>query len=81
MIPLFSFRSYHPLSFYQMQKTGNENKEEELQQKRDAQTEADKSSTIRGFFGPINKNKRLDTQITHRRPADVFIIYDRPYVG
>ena len=29
--------------------------------KRDAQTEADKSSTIRGFFGPINKNKRLDS--------------------
>ena len=44
-----------------MQKTDNENKEEELQQKRNAQTEADKSSTIRGFFGPINKNKRLDS--------------------
>ena len=44
-----------------MQKTDNENKEEELQQKRYAQTEADKSSTKRGFFGPINKNKRLDS--------------------
>ena len=41
-----------------MQKTDNENKEEELQQKRDAQTEAEKSSTIRGFFGPINKKQK-----------------------
>ena len=30
-----------------MQKTDNENKEEELQEKRDAQTEADQSSTIK----------------------------------
>ena len=44
-----------------MQKPDDKNIEEELQQKRDAQAEADKSSTIRGFFGSINKNKRLDS--------------------
>ena len=44
-----------------MQKVDNENKEKKLQEKRNAQAEADKSNTIRRYFGPINKNKRLDS--------------------
>ena len=44
-----------------MQKVDNENKEKKLQEKRNAQAEADLSSTIRRYFGPINKNKRLDS--------------------
>ena len=42
-------------------KAENENKDEKLQQKRDSQTEANKSSTIRGLFWPININKRLNS--------------------
>ena len=61
IIPLFSFSSCNPLSFYQMQKVNNENKEKRLQEKRNTQAEADKSSTIKRYFGPINKNKKLDS--------------------
>jgi hypothetical protein len=50
----------HPTSFFKMQKEENEQKEGELKAKKDAEEEWEKSTSIRGFFGPINKNKRLD---------------------
>jgi len=50
----------HPSSFSKMQKEENEKMAADLVERKDAEEEAERSSTMRGFFGPLTKNKRLD---------------------
>jgi len=60
LLSFLFYRAIHPNSFFKMQKEDNEVKEKQLQSKKDAEDEWEKSTSIRGYFGPLNKNKRLE---------------------